>query len=246
MSKVEVRRCESCGTTFLSVRENCPNCGKLYTHQSKTKFKTQSSNLSQNNTTLIIPLARTVKESKEEIEFIPSKLISQPILEKIPEFSDFLGTGFSINAVASEKMIHYEIENVGNEFQGFAECENTKSGLVMIFKDAKGIITATIEGNPQYTHYVLKDRYNKTIGTMQQQGILKPSYTIEDLKDNMKLSIKGDPTKKEYSIVKNGQSYANILKTSPETYKIEIKNKIDKRIPILFSITIDATQRRKK
>ncbi|MBS7249990.1 MAG: hypothetical protein KIH08_05275 [Candidatus Freyarchaeota archaeon] len=245
MSKVEVRRCESCGTTFLSVRENCPNCGKLYTHQSKTKLKTQSSNFSQNSTTLIIPLARTVKESKE-IEFIPSKLINQPILEKTAEFSDFLGSGFSINAVASEKMIHYEIENVGNEFQGFAECENTKSGLVMIFKDTKGIITATIEGNPQYTHYVLKDRYNKTIGTMQQQGILKPSYTIEDLKDNIKLSIKGDPTKKEYSIVKNEQSYATVLKTSPETYKIEIKNKIDKRIPILFSIIIDAIQRRKK
>ena len=92
----------------------------------------------------------------------------------------------------------------------------------------------------------IKDRYNKTIGTIQQQGVLKQSYVIESLNDNLTLKTKGDPTKKEYSLVKNGQNFVNVLKTSPETYKIEIKSKVDKRIPILFPMVIDAIQRRKK
>ncbi len=238
MSKLEVRRCENCGNHFLSEHEQCPNCGKTFTYES---------NLSRNNTTLIIPLARTSTSSKkEEPAFIPSRIIEEQNLEENSESTIFLGTGFSINVVSSENMIQYEVNNIGNEFQGFVECKNTSSGLIMSVRDAKGLITDTVEGNPQYTQYTIKDRYNKTIGTIQQQGVLKQSYVIESLNDNLTLKTKGDPTKKEYSLVKNGQNFVNVLKTSPETYKIEIKSKVDKRIPILFPMVIDAIQRRKK
>ncbi|MFB0563248.1 MAG: hypothetical protein ACETWM_18765 [Candidatus Lokiarchaeia archaeon] len=238
MSKLEVRRCENCGNQFLSQHEECPNCGKTVTYES---------NLSGNDATIVIPLARTSTSSKkEEPAFVPSRIIEEQNLEENSESTIFLGTGFSINVVSSENIIQYEVNNIGNEFLGFVECKNTPSGLIMSVRDAKGLITDKVEGNPQYTQYTINDRYNKTIGTMQQQGVLKQSYVIESLTDNLTLITKGDPTKKQYSFVKNGQNFVNVLKTSPETYKIEIRNKVDKRIPILFSMAIDAAQRRKK
>lgn len=247
MSKIEVRRCKNCGNQFLSEHEQCPICGKSFTSEPKKGLHSEEPNFYRNDVILIIPLARTSKSpKKEEPAFIPSRTIEEQNLEETSEFTIFLGTGFSINVVSSENMIQYEVNNIGNEFQGFVECKNTSSGLRMSVRDAKGIITNKVEGNPQYTQYTIKDRYNKTIGTMQQQGVLKQSYEIESLTDNLKLKTKGDPTKKEYSLVKNGQVFVNVLKTSPETYKIEIKNKVDKRIPILSSIVIDAAQRRKK
>jgi uncharacterized protein YxjI len=140
-------------------------------------------------------------------------------------------------------LVQYEIKNPGNEFLGFVECENTSSGLIMRVRDAKGLVIGSVEGNPQYTKYTLKDRYSKAIGTVQQQGARKQSYTILDLENNQKLKTKGDPTKKEYSLVKNEQTLVTVLKTSQETYKMEIKNKTDNRLLILSSIVIDAAQR---
>nr|MDO8079862.1 hypothetical protein [Candidatus Freyarchaeota archaeon] len=246
MSKLEVRLCSSCGNAFLSKHERCPNCGKPYVSESETRIQSRESNLSRNEATLVIPLARTsTRSKKKETAFIPSRIIEEPNLWKNSESLDFPGTGFSINIVSSKNVFQYEIKNLGNEFLGFAECENTSQGLIMRVRDTKGLVIGRVEGNPQYTKYTLKDRYNKTIGTIQQQGVLKQSYIIEDLENKQTLKIKGDPTKKEYTLVKNGKSYVTVLKTSPETYKMEIKNKIDNRIPILSSIVIDAAQRKK-
>ncbi|MEM2146939.1 MAG: hypothetical protein QW279_16370, partial [Candidatus Jordarchaeaceae archaeon] len=150
-----------------------------------------------------------------------------------------------INFVNAKNTFQYEIKTIGNEFLGFVECENTPQGLIMQVRDTKGIIIGRIEGNQQNTKYTIKDRYNKTLGTVQRQGFLKQSYIIEDQENNQTLQSKGDPTKREYKLVRNGESLVTILKTSPETYKIEIKNKIGSRIPILSLIIIDATQRKK-
>ncbi len=239
MSKVEVKRCGYCGAPFLSSHERCPNCGEIL------DFEVHSS---KNNATLVIPLARASKNSKKEKQsFIPSRIIEESCdLEQTLESHNFLGTGFLVNIVSSKNTIQYEVNTLGKEFLGFVECENTSYGMMMRVRDAKGIIINTVEGNPQYTQYTIMDRCNKKIGAMQQQGVLKQSYLIDSIDDNLNLKTQGDPTKKEYSLIKNGQTFVNILKTSPETYKIEVKNKVDRRIPLLFSMVIDAAQRRKK
>lgn len=238
MSKIEVKRCEVCGNQYLSRHEKCPNCGELLEFEA---------DLSKNNATLIIPLARSSKSSKKEKQaFVPSRIVEEKGSQETSGTNIFLGTGFLINVVSSKNNIQYEVNNLGNEFLGFVECENTSSGIMMRVRDVKGLIIDTVEGNPQYTQYTIKDRYNKKIGIMQQQGVLKQNYIIVSLEDNVTLKIWGDPNKKEYSLVKNGQIFVNILKTSPETYKIEVKNRVDSRIPLLFSMVIDATQRRKK
>ena len=245
MSKLEVRRCEVCGSKILSVYEQCPACGTPFS-ESKTPLR-EESNISSDDSVLIIPLARTTTSSeREEAVFIPSRVIEESSLDETLEPLDFLGTGFLINVVTSESGQQYEISNLGNEFLGYVECEYTPSGLKMTVRDAKGIIIGRVEGNPQYTKYTVKDRYEKSISTIQQQGVLKQGYLIQDHTNNQTLKTKGNPTKREYSLVKNGQIFANILKTSPETYKIEIKNRINTRLPILSSIVIDAIQRRKK
>ncbi|WXG40114.1 MAG: hypothetical protein WED07_04705 [Candidatus Freyarchaeum deiterrae] len=245
MSKLEVRICSNCGSSFLSGRKNCPNCGKPYTSESESSPESAVSNLSEDGATIVIPLARTSRRSKkEEASFVPSRIIEEQSLPKDCDSLDFPGTGFSINVVGSKNLFQYEIKNPGNEFLGFVECENTSSGLIVHIRNAKGLVVGSAEGNLQYTKYILKDRCQKTIGTIQQQGVLKQGYTIEDLENNQTLKIKGDPTKKEYSLVKNGQTVVTILKTSPETYKMEIKNKTDSKIPVISSIIIDATQRK--
>jgi uncharacterized protein YxjI len=246
MSKLEVRVCSNCGSTFSSKNENCPNCGKPYTSESETRPQSGVSNLSEGEATLVIPLAQTSKRSKkEEVDFIPSRTIEEQNLSKSCDSLDFPGTGFLINVVSSKNLFNYEIKNPGNEFLGFVECEKTSSGLIIRVRDVKGLVIGNIEGNPQYSKYTLKDRCNKIIGTIKQQGVLKPSYTILDLENKQVLKTKGDPTKNEYTLVKNEQTLVTILKTSPETYKIEIKNKTDSRIPILSAVVIDASQRKK-
>lgn len=246
MSKTEVRLCSNCGNPLLSEHNRCPNCGKTYTSEPETRLQRKESNLSGNEATLVIPLARTTtRKKKKETDFIPSRIIEESDVWKNSESLNFPGTGFSINVVSSKNMFQYEIKNLGNKFLGFVECENTSQGLVMQVRDAKGLVIGRAEGNPQNTRYTIKDRYNKKVGTIQQQGVLKQNYVIEDLENNQTLKTKGDPTKKEYTLVKNGKNYVTILKTSHETYKMEIKNKIDNRIPILSSILIDATQRKK-
>nr|MDO8078241.1 hypothetical protein [Candidatus Freyarchaeota archaeon] len=245
MSKLEVRRCEVCGSEVLSEYEQCPACGTPFS-ESKAPPR-EESNISSDDSVLIIPLARnTTSSEREEAVFIPSRVIEESSLDETLEPLDFLGTGFLINVVTSESGQQYEISNLGNEFLGYVECEYTPSGLKMTVRDAKGIIIGRVEGNPQYTKYTVKDRYEKSISTIQQQGVLKQGYLIQDHTNNQTLKTKGNPTKREYSLVKNGQIFANILKTSPETYKIEIKNRINTRLPILSSIVIDAIQRRKK
>jgi rRNA maturation protein Nop10 len=245
MSKLEERLCPSCGKEFLSENDRCPNCGKRYV-KSETRLQNKEANLSRNEATLVIPLARsTTRSKKKEITFIPSRIIEESNLWQNSESLKFPGTGFSINVTSSKNMLQYEIKNLGNQFLGFAECKKTLRGLTMQVRDAKGLVIGKAEGNPQNTRYTLKDRYNKKIGTVQQQGVLKQNYIIEDLEDNQTLKTKVEPTKKEYTLVKNGKSFVTILKTSPETYKMEIKNNIDNRIPILSSILIDATQRKK-
>ena len=245
MSKLEVRRCEVCGSEVLSEYEQCPACGTPFS-ESKTPPR-EESNISSDDSVLIIPLARTTTSSeREEAVFTPSRVITESSLDETLEPLDFPGTGFLINVVTSESGQQYEISNLGNEFLGYVECEYTPSGLKMTVRDAKGIIIGRVEGNSQYTKHTVKDRYEKSISTIQQQGVLKQGYLIQDHTNNQTLKTKGNPTKREYSLVKNGQIFANILKTSPETYKIEIKNRINTRLPILSSIVIDATQRRKK
>lgn len=244
MSETDIRLCASCGNK-LSNQERCPNCGKPYL-ESERRPQRKENDLPGNETTLVIPLARTSTSSKKKKEttFIPSKIIDETDFWKKHETPDFPGTGFLINFESSKNAFRYEIKNLGNEFLGFVECENTSRGLVTQVRDAKGVVIGRIEGNPQYTKYIIKDRYNKIIGTVQRQGILKQSSIIEDFENNQTFQTK-EVTTREYTLVKNGESVVTILKTSPETYKIEIKNKIDKRIPILSSIIIDVIQRKK-
>ncbi|MEM3586261.1 MAG: zinc ribbon domain-containing protein [Candidatus Jordarchaeaceae archaeon] len=246
MSRLEERRCSGCGKAFSSDTRYCPSCGKLHISEQESRPQNRELESSKNGKILVIPLAQTSTRSKEKKEttFIPSKTIEETDFWRKLESQDFPGTGFSINVVSSNNMLQYEIKNLGNDFLGFVECKNTSQGVIMQVRDAKGLLIGIVEGNPQYKRYTIKDRYNKTIGTIQQQGFLKQSYTIENLEKGQILKVKGDHMKKFYSLVENRKNIATVLKTSPETYKMEIKSKIDTRFPILSSIVIDAAQRK--